>query len=284
MESIRDKVAIVGMGCCRFGELWDKSGDDLVIEAAYEAFEDAGVSPKDIQAVWAGTSTTDTSGKCLTRPLKLTNIPATRVENACATGLDAIRNACYAVAAGAYDIVLVVGFEKQKDMGLRGTGTPQGYHPVFYRAYTPPGDYALAANKYFEKYGIGKETLAKIAVKNHHNGSLNPKAHLQREVTLEQVMNAPTIAWPLGLYDCCGVTDGAAAAILTTKELARSFASDYVLIKGIGVAASTEMERSMSGYDYVHFEQTIHAGRQAYQQAGIKNPSGNLFRLAYMVI
>src|SRR3972149_8230993 len=114
MESIKDKVAIVGMGCVKFGENWDKGSEDMIVEAAHEAIEDAGIERKDIQAAWVGTLYSGQDGRCLAEPLKLQYIPVTRAENACASGSDALRNACYAVAAGVYDIVLALGFEKLK--------------------------------------------------------------------------------------------------------------------------------------------------------------------------
>ncbi|MDP2952791.1 MAG: acetyl-CoA acetyltransferase, partial [Chloroflexota bacterium] len=118
----------------------------------------------------------------------------------------------------------------------------------------------------------GKRTLAKIAVKNHHNGSMNPKAHFQREITIEQVLNAPFIAWPLGLFDCCGVSDGAAAAVITRADLAKNFRSDYVLVKGLGLSCGAFQGQLQDDYDFVHGEENLHASRQAYRDAGIKNP------------
>jgi acetyl-CoA C-acetyltransferase len=133
----------------------------------------------------------------------------------------------------------------------------------------------MAATRYFHHYGIpyeeGKRILAKIAVKNHHNGTLNPKAHFQREVTLEQVLNAPMIAWPLGLYDCCGVSDGAAAAIITRPEIAKSFRDDYILVKGIGIAVGS-FGILRDDYDFIHFPENIKAAQYAYQEAGVKDP------------
>ncbi len=118
----------------------------------------------------------------------------------------------------------------------------------------------------------GRRTLAAISVKNHHNGVLSPKAHFQREVTIEQVINAPMIAWPLGLFDCCPRTDGAAAAIITKTELAKKFRQDYVVIKGFGVAAGPALGQTRQGYDYVHVEETVRAAQQAYKEAGIREP------------
>ncbi len=284
MESIKDKVAIVGMGCSQFGELWDKDIDDLVIDATEEALSDAGVDIKDIQAAWVGSMGRKTGGT-IASPLGLQYIPVTRVENACATGYEAIRNAAFGVAAKVYDLVLVVGVEKIKDTGYGGLGPEYRavkWHPLYEsgNTITPPGMYALSATRYFARYGLnpdeGKTMLGKISVKSHHNGARNPRAHLRREVTLEQVVNAPIIAWPLGLYDCCGVTDGAAAAILCRTEDARDFRDDYITIKGIGVSVGPGTGRIRTDYDFTHWEETEYAARQAYEQAGIKNPRKEL--------
>lgn len=283
MESIKDKVAIVGMGCSVFGELWDTSLDDLIIEAASEAFEDAGIGAKDIQAAYAGTVTSYT-GTAITKALKLQYLPVTRVENECGTGEDAIRNAAFALAAKAYDLVLVVGYEKLKDYGYPGLPVEVTKMPIIHPTYettnTGPGGYALAATRYFMQYGLsreqGKRMLAKVSVKSHHNGARNPRAHLRREITIDEVMDAPIIAWPLGLYDCCGVTDGAVAAVMCRTEDAKSFRDDYVTIKGLGNCVGPAQGAMMGNYDYTHWEETERAARQAYEQAGIKNPRTEL--------
>ena len=279
METIKDKVAIIGMGCCKFGENWDKSADDMIIDAVYEAYEDAGMAREDIQAVWVGTAFSGIGGISVSAPLKLDRIPITRVENFCATGMETIRNASYAIACGAYDIVLCVGFEKLKDTGL--AGLPAGYtHPVLGINVTAPGRWAMGATRYFQAYGIepleGRKTLARISVKNHYNGARHPKAHLRREITIEQVLSAPLIAWPLGLFDCCGNTDGAAAAILTRADIARSFRDDYVLVKGIGLAIGPGLGKEDASYDYIHLPETEAAAQQAYEQAGITDPRKEL--------
>jgi acetyl-CoA C-acetyltransferase len=276
MEGIKDRVAVIGMGCTKFGERWDVDGTDLLVEACYEAYEDAGVEPKDIEAAWLGTVGTFATGQPLARALKLNYIPITRVENACATATDAFRNACYAVAAGIYDIALAAGVEKQKDSGFTGLGgaAPPGTQvepPV-----PPPSQFALAATRYFHHYGIpyeeGKRILAQIAVKNHHNGALHPKAHLRREITAEQAINAPMIAWPLGLFDCCGVSDGGAAAIITRPDIAKSMGKDYILVKGLGIAVGGSQGLLLDEYDFVHFPENVAASKRAYEEAGIKNP------------
>src|SRR5512136_2228949 len=146
MESIKDKVAIVGMGSSKFGELWDKGVDDLIVDAATEAFEDAGMGPKDIQAAWFGTFETGYTAQILSSALQLQYLPITRVENACATGVEAIRNACYGLIAKAYDRVLVLGVEKMKDNGFGGLlAAPGTFHPVYGAQAIAVGRYAMAA-------------------------------------------------------------------------------------------------------------------------------------------
>jgi len=229
MMSIRDKVAIIGVGTTKFGENFTQSYPDMIVEAAYLAFQDAKVAPSQIQAAWLGTCFPDSggyqgnAGASLADALSLYNVPISRVANYCATGTDAFRNACFAVASGVYDIVLVVGAEKMRDVtpreSLVGQLAETG-HPVVGKGVTAPGMFALFATRYFDVFGIGRETLAKVAMKNHRHGSLNPDAHFQKEITLEQYLKAPMVADPLGLYDCCPQTDGAAAAVICRADLA----------------------------------------------------------------
>jgi acetyl-CoA C-acetyltransferase len=276
MEGIKDRVAIVGMGCTKFGERWDVDGLDLLVEACYEAYEDAGINPSDIQAAWLGTVGSFSTGQPLAQALKFNYIPITRVENACATATDAFRNACYAVAAGIYDIALAAGVEKLKDSGFTGLAIARPPSTEVDPAVPPPAQFAFAATRYFHHYGIpyeeGKRILAQIAVKNHHNGCLHPKAHLRREITVEQALKAPMIAWPLGLFDCCGVSDGAAAAIITRPDIARSMGRDYILVKGLGVAVGGMQGLLLDDYDFVHFPENLAAAQRAYEEAGIRNP------------
>ena len=279
MNGIKDRVAIIGMGCTKFGERWESGPADLMVEAAYEAYADAGIAPGDIQAAWLGTVSSFRTGQPLAEALKLDYIPITRVENACATATDAFRNAAYAVAAGIYDIVLAVGVEKLKDSGFSGLAVPEAPGSDVAPPTPPPSQFAMAATRYFHQYGIpydeGKRTLAEIAAKNHHNGSLNSRAHFQREVSPEQVVNAPMIAWPLGLFDCCGVSDGAAAAIITTPEIARSLRRDYVLVKALALSVGA-FGAIRSDWDFTHFPESVRAGQSAYQEAGIANPREEL--------
>ncbi|MCL0060609.1 acetyl-CoA acetyltransferase [Dehalococcoidia bacterium] len=283
-EGIKDKVAIIGMGCTKFGELWGKGAEDLMIDAFKEAIEDAGIEKKDIQAAWFGTHFEEHSvGKgatSLAMTLKLPFIPVTRTENFCATGSEALRGAAYAVAAGAYDIALALGVEKLKDTGYGGLPGGQNLMGTRFRLIGPnmtaPGAFAMMATRYLARYRLspdeGKMMLARVSAKSHHNGVLNPKAHLRREVTEEQIMNAPIIAWPLGLFDCCGVSDGSAAAIVTKADIARKFRPDPVYIKALQIAVSSGEEMMYSNWDGTHVESGYRAGIKAYEEAGVKNP------------
>jgi acetyl-CoA C-acetyltransferase len=279
MPGIKDKVAIIGMGCTNFGEHWDKDVKDLIVEACYEAFEDAGVEPKDIQAAWWSTMQSGDLGRSLAAPIKLKYIPITRIENRCAGGQDAFTNACYAVAAGAFDLVLVCGAEKLKDTGVAVAGVDPTlvYSSRVDPVYVPPTAFSQLARRYFYHYGIsyeeGKRTLAMIAVKNHHNGSLTPKAQFRQEITLEQAINAPMVSPPLGLFDCCGISDGAAAAIITRAELAPKFRDDYVLVKGAGMSCSYHYQPEIEDdLPLASIEENVRASRMAYKEAGIKDP------------
>ncbi|MCX5813774.1 MAG: acetyl-CoA acetyltransferase [Proteobacteria bacterium] len=281
MESIKDKVAIVGMGCTRFGERWDMGVEDLLVEAAYEAFQDAGIEPKDVQAAWLGTVFSGMSALTLA-PLGLQYIPVTRVENMCATGSEALRAASYAVAAGVCDIALAIGVEKLKDSGQTGVKGPSiigdntDGSSAIGSGYSAPASFAYLGTRYFHHYGLnpdeGKRLLAEIAVKNHYNGSLNPKAHFHNILTVEQVVKAPIVAWPLGLFDCCGVSDGAAAAIVTRADMAKNFRSDPVYVKGLAISVGARQGSMRQDYDYVHIDENVLAAKKVYAEAGIKDP------------
>ncbi len=280
--SIRNRVAIIGVGTTKFGENFTQSYSDMIVEAAYQAFEDAKVAPSQIQAAWLGTCFPDSggyqgnAGASLADALSLYNVPISRVANYCATGTDAFRNACFAVASGVYDLALVVGAEKMRDVtpreSLVGQLAETG-HPVVGKGVTAPGMFALFATRYFDVFGIGRETLAKVAMKNHRHGSLNPNAHFQKEITLEQYLKAPMVADPLGLYDCCPQTDGAAAAVICRADLASTFSQEPVLVQGLGLANPVGDELPFDPEsDFISFLATKEAAQQAYDQAGIKDP------------
>ncbi len=283
MGTVKDRVAIVGMGCTRFGERWDAGLNDLAIEAAYEAYEDAGIGPEEIQACFLGTASAPLigiGGTVAAEALKLRDIPIIRNENWCATGHIALIEAFMAVASGLYDVVMALGVEKLKDTGFPGLGTGRGMHPVYEARRTSPGSFALIATRYFHANGIpvekGREILARIAVKNHRNGSLCPKAHFQSPITLEQALKAPIIAWPLGLFDCCGNSDGAAAAIITRADLARSFREDPIYVKGFGISMDSMLPHFRPGFEWTSFNALVVSSRKAYEMAGIENPREEL--------
>ncbi len=288
-ESLKDKVAIVGMGCTRFGERWEAGIDDLIVEAVDEALEDAGVELKDIQAIWFGTQygSQQTEAHCPTgiivsSALGTQGIPVTRLENACASGQEAVRGASLGIASKCYDLVLAIGAEKLKDAGVAGLGTATAgkAEAVYGVLNTPASRYAIAATAYFNKYGlspdVGKRMLAEIDVKSHYYGARNPKAHLRKEITVDQALNAPMISWPLGLFDCCGVTDGASAAVLCPADMARSFRDDYVTIKGFGMAAGSGWGKERADYDFTWWDATEAAAKTAYADSGIKDPRKEL--------
>ena len=283
---IRDKVAIIGMGCTKFGERWDMGAEELMVEAFEECRADAGIAKQDIGAAWLGTCFEEISvGKSalpLAISLRLPFIPVTRVENFCATGTEAFRGAVYAVASGAYDICLAMGVEKLKDTGYGGlpsfTGSNAGsLNWQWFPNMTAPGCFAQLASAYAAKYGIVdrdlKRAMAHVSAKSHANGVLNPKAHLRKAVTEEQVMAAPIIAHPLGLFDCCGVSDGAACAIVATPAKARELGKKAcVTVKALELALSNGSEMGYDDWDGEHFVTTRKASARAYREAGIVHP------------
>jgi acetyl-CoA C-acetyltransferase len=275
-RGICDKVAVVGMGCTRFAEHWDKSIDDLLVEAAYEAFNDAGIQPTDIQAAWFGTMISGYGGTPLAGALKTQYIPVTRVENFCATGSEAFRNACYAVAAGVYDIVLAIGGEKLKEQGYSGLARPNPASDGTVPNISAPAAFSFLAPAYFKKYGLdpkqGKEVLSRIAWKNHRNGSLNPKAQFRNEVSLEEISRSPMVASPFGVMDCSGVADGAAAAIIVRAEDAHKYRKDPMYVKALSIAAGPGDGKLRQDYDFTTIKENVAAATAAYKEAGIQNP------------
>ena len=280
-SGIKDRVAIVGMGCTRFGELWDKGVDDLLTDAATEATASAGVPFDDIDAYWLGTMTSGYCGVTLSRPLKIDYRPVTRVENYCATGSEAFRNACYAVASGAYDTAMAIGVEKLKDTGYSGL---TGVRPVgdgTDPGLTSPAAFSFLAPSYCHKYGVDpaqlKEAMSRIAWKNHQNGARNPRAQFRKEVSLETIAKAPLVAGDLGVFDCSGVSDGSAAAIVTTPEIARSLGKkDLITVKALQLAVSNGQEAQHNAWDGSYFATARAAAKRAYQEAGIDKPREQL--------
>jgi acetyl-CoA C-acetyltransferase len=287
-SGIRDEVAILGMGCTRFGERWESGAEDLMLEAFTEAIADAGIGRERIEAAWLGVTLEENNvGKTavpLAQALRLPHIAATRVENACASGTEALRGAAYAVAAGAYDVVLAMGAEKLKDTGYGGLPVrTRGVNvDLWLPNATAPGAFAQLATGYAAKHGVAmkdlKRAMAHVSVKSHANAALNPKAHLRNAITEEDALNAPMIAAPLGLYDCSGVSDGAACAILTTPEIARSLKKDAELVtfKALELSVSNGEEAAFTTWDGAHLPTTRTAAARAYERAGISDPARQL--------
>ena len=286
-SGIRDRVAIIGMGCSRFGERWDCGPEDLMVEAFGEALADADIEKSQIDAAWLGVffqeQSTGKSGLPLSQALKLDNVPVTRVENLCATGTEALRGATYAVAAGACDIALAMGVEKLKDTGFGGLPerTKGSLEDLWLPNSTAPGSFAQLASAYAATHKRDmkdlKRAMAHISVKSHRNALDNEKAHLRRAISDDDVLNAPMVAYPLGVLDCCGVSDGAACAIVTTPEIARKLGrKDAVTIKALQLAPSNGYEMSNQGWDGSYTMTTRLAAERAYREAGIENPSKEL--------
>ncbi|MEM9530846.1 MAG: acetyl-CoA acetyltransferase [Pseudomonadota bacterium] len=287
-EGICDKVAIAGMGCTRFGERWDLSFDDLLIDATREALTDAGLELSDVDAAWIGVFFDEQSqGKSalpMSMTLRLPNIPVSRVENLCATGTESLRGAVYAVASGAADIALALGVEKLKDTGYAGLPerTYGSFDDLWLPNFTAPGAFAQLALAYCNTHGVSledlKRAMAHVSWKSHQNAAANPRAHLRNTPSMEQILNAPTVAHPLGLYDCCGVSDGAACAIVTRPEIARELnaADPLVTVKSLQLAASDGTEMSHASWNGAHTLTTPVAAGRAYQEAGLKDPATEL--------
>ncbi|MCX6512714.1 MAG: acetyl-CoA acetyltransferase [Actinobacteria bacterium] len=279
-HGIRDQVAIVGMGCTPFTEAWDKGLDDLIIDAATDCYASAGMTKDDVDAYWVGTAQSGMSGLTLSRPLQIEGKPVTRVENYCATGSEALRAASYAVASGAYDVAMVVGAEKVKDSGFQGRNAMNPPGDGTARTLTAAAMFSMVAPAYSQKYGVDeeqmREVLAAIAVKNHYNGARNPRAQFRKEISTETVLKSPRVAGSLGLFDCAGVADGAASAIVVRAEDAHRYTDKPIYIKALSFAAGSGAGLNDPTYDYTHFPECATAAQDAYAQAGITDPRNEL--------
>lgn len=286
-SGIKDRVVIAGMGCTPFGEHWDKGSEELMVGAFCEAIQDAGIDPGQIEAAWLGSALDDVnvgnSALPLAVALRLRDIPVTRVENMCATGTEALRAAVYAVASGACDIALALGVEKLKDAGFSGLPlrTKGSVNDLWMPYGSAPGTFAQLAGAYIARHNLAaadlKQAMAHVSWKSHQNAVNNPRAHLRRSITIEQILNAPMIADPLGLFDCCGVSDGAACAIVTTPDIARGLGKkDLVSVKAIRLSASHGWESQFGEWDGSFVRNTRMAARNAYQEAGIRDPEAEI--------
>jgi acetyl-CoA C-acetyltransferase len=270
------KVAIIGIGLTKFDEHWDKNLRELAIEAGTKAIEDAGIRGRDLNAMYIGNMSAgrfigqEHVAALVSGELGL-SIPAVRVEGACASGGLALREGVFSILSGQNDIVLVGGAEKMTDiMPDYVTTTLMGAADQEWEAYyglTFPSLYAMIARRHMFEFGTTREQMAKVAVKNHHNGCMNPIAQFQNEITIKDVINSTMVADPLTLLDCSPITDGAAAVILCKAELAKKYTDTPVYIIGTGQASDTlalHDRRSLTTLDA-----TVKAAQMAYKQAGI---------------
>ena len=279
-NGIRDRVAIVGMGCTPFGEHWDKSVDDLLIDASSEALNSASLPLDAVDAFWLGTLFSGQSGLTLSRPLKIAYKPVSRLENYCATGSEAFRNACYAVASGAYDVAMAIGVEKLKDSGFSGLVGTRASGDGTGASLTAPAMFSLLAPAYAKKYGVDeaqlKEVMTRIAWKNHKNGALNSRAQFRKEVAKDVIACSPLVAGALGIFDCSGVSDGSAAAVIVRAEDAYKYTDKPLFVKALSFIAGPAAGPIDPDYDYTTFPEAVASATDAYAQAGIKDPRAEL--------
>jgi acetyl-CoA C-acetyltransferase len=279
-HGICDRVAIIGVGCTHFGERWELSLDDMIREAAGEAFTSAGVAKDDVDAYWFGTAQSGMSGITVARPLQLVDKPVTRVENYCATGSEALRQAAYAVASGAYDVAMAIGAEKVKDSGYQGLNAFPVPNDGTQRTLTAAAMFSMVVPAYAKRYSVDedelRDVLARIASKNHANGARNPKAQFRKQVSAEAICNMAAVAGRLSVFDCAGVADGAAAAIVVRAEDAHRYTDKPLLIKALSVVAGNGSGLQDPAYDYTHFPEVAASAVDAYRQAGITDPRSEL--------
>ena len=279
-----EKVAVIGVGMTKFGEIWGKGLPELIAEAGAKAVNDADIEGKDIQAIYGGNMSAgrfigqEHVGALIADSIGLTPIPSTRVEAACASGGLAFRDAYLSVAGGIYDVVVAGGVEKMTDvyteqvsLTLGGAGDQEW--EVFNGA-TFPSLYAMMARRHMIDYGTTEEQMAAVAVKNHSNGAKNPLAQFPFEVSLEQVMKSAKVSEPLKILDCSPITDGAAVAILASEKFAKKMCENPVWITGSGHATDTlalHDRRTITALD-----STTLAGNAAMKQAKVTPKDINL--------
>ncbi len=273
-------MAIVAIGCTPFREHWDRSFDDLIVDATSATLEQAGLTKHDVDAYWFGTSQSGASGLALSIPMRLQGKPVTRVENYCATGSEALRQACYAVASGAYDVAMAVGAEKVKDSGYQGLNAFPVPTDGTNRTLTAAAMYSLMLPAYAQKYGVHEDELrmvvAKIAEKNHANGARNPLAQFRREMSAEQICAMAAVAGRLSVFDCAGVADGAAAAIVVPADRAHEYTEHPLYVKALSFVAGTGGGLIDPEYDYTTMPECAMAASDAYRQAGVRDPRAEI--------
>jgi acetyl-CoA C-acetyltransferase len=273
-----NRVAVVGAGLIKFGELFDQSYEQMAAGAfnAAVAAVDKGFDPSQVEAAFVATQRgtlwgqEGIGGNTVPSAIGLAGIACTRIENACPSGSDAFRVGAMAVASGVHDVVLVIGVEKMRDKSTEEglLSRAAAGHPIYTRGETAPVLFAPFATRHMHEFGTTREMLASVAVKNHHNGALDPYAHFQSEITVDDVLKSPSVCTPLHLLDCCPQTDGAAATILVNAERAREFTDRPVFVAGFGVATDHPYLHEKS--TFVGLKATTLASERAYAMAGIE--------------
>ncbi len=272
-------VAIIGVGCTRFGEMWDRSFRDIVVEAGARAIEDAKLTGEEIEAMYVGNMS---AGQFIQQEhlgsliadfvgLATMHIPATRVEAACASGGLALRTAIMAVASGYHDVVVAAGVEKMTDVETGVTvdalASAADREWEGFMGATFPALYAMVARLHMHRYGTTRDQLAQVAVKNHRNAVDNPRAQFRNEISIDTVKNASMVSDPLTLFDCSPITDGAAAVIVAPADVAREYTDSPVYVLGTGQATDTISLHTRR--DLCTFDATVEAGRRAYGMSGV---------------
>lgn len=268
------KVAVLGVATSHFGELWGVSPRRLVSGVVSEALTNSNFDKNEIEAVYVGNMLSgilggqENLGAFFAQELGL-NCPAFKIEGACASGGLAFYNGHLAVVSGAFKKVLVIGVEKMTDhkpedvaSGLMGAGADSERMA----GATFPGLYALMARVHMQKYGTTEAQMAAVAVKNHYHASLNGKAHFRNQITIEQVLKSPKIADPLKLLDCSPISDGAAAAIIASEDVAKRQEKPIWVA---GAAVATDSLDLAGRSDLSSLSAAVTAGKNAYKQAGI---------------
>ena len=277
------KVAIIGAGMSPFGVFPDQGVKELGEEACWKAIKDANIDPRRIEIAYCGNfcgGITDKQGgvvgQIVLAQVGITGIPITRVENACASSSCALREAYLVIAGGFYDIAIAFGVEKMTNVptsdAIRGLVSSSDVELEGDMGLTFPGVFSLIARRHMHQYGTTREQLAKVAIKNHKNGSLNPYAQFQKEITMEQVLQSPMIADPLTLFDCCPISDGCTAVILAGEDTAKKISDKPVWIAASVLATGKYLNDS----DITTFELNKRAANEAYEKAGIGPEDINL--------
>ncbi len=268
-------VAIIGVSQTKFGELWEKSFRDLIVEAGIKAVDDASIEGESLEAMYVGNMSAglfvqqEHIASLIADHAGLTPIPCARVEAACASGGLALRNGIMAVASGYHDIVMSAGVEKMTDVvdptPAIATASDQEWEAQ--QGVTFPSLYAMMARRHMHEYGTTREQLAMVSVINHKNGAKNPLAQFPMEISVDSVLNSTMVADPLRLLDCSPVSDGAAAVILCPAEDAKKYTDTPIYVKASAQASGTIALHDRK--DLTTIDATVHAAKNAYKIAGL---------------